>query len=253
MNQAEKQSYFIKPGYRPNLVQASYDESASVDYWNDQRAALAKVFQYDVYKIAVAHIDTLTRPTVMDVGCGPPYKLAGLLKKTDATVQLVDQPNTADFASRIMPSAQFASANLETIDLNLGQRFDVIICADVIEHLVDPDPCLAFIRNHLAPTGQLFISTPERDVLRGKKCADSPHPMHVREWNRSEFFSLMESRWFNVLRQGLLPQRKEPAFKRGIGHVLEWLGVPPQWYSCQLAICGLRADRSEPVREGVPS
>lgn len=244
MKRSSVDAYFIKPGYRPNLVQASFDESDEASYWNPQRTETAIVFQYDVYEIATKFIKTLVHPAIMDVGCGPPHKLARFLDQSDAFVQLVDQPNAGNFAQRLMPWARFNAVDLESIDMRLDRAFDVIICADVIEHLVDPDPCIAFIRRHLSPSGRLFISTPERDVLRGVDCIDSPHPMHVREWNQREFGNFLRSRGFDVVRQVLLPQKREPLVRKHFGRALSWLGIPPKWYSCQLAICQLQAERA---------
>jgi SAM-dependent methyltransferase len=232
-------TYFIKPGYRPNLVQATLDPTDDPDYWNSERIATAHSFQYDVYKLAARQLSDLDESRVLDVGCGPPLKLAELIGDLTTHVQLIDQPNTADLAASIMPEARFAQADLETIDLDLGCRFDIVICADVIEHLLDPDPCIGFIRRHLKPSGRLFISTPERDVLQGRGCMHSPHPMHVREWNRREFAQLLESRCFAVEKQLLLPQRRTSIAKRVYGEIMKRLGFPPRWYSCQLAICRL--------------
>lgn len=39
-------------------------------------------------------------------------------------------------------------------------RFDVIVMADVIEHVNDPVQFLQYYSNHLAPNGVIFISTP---------------------------------------------------------------------------------------------
>lgn len=238
---ADSDTYFIKAGYQANPVQNTLDVSAQVDYWNDDRIESASRFQYDVYKDAVACLLSRTgSPALLDIGCGPPRKLADLLSGRDVRIHLVDQPNTEVLARRLLPHAHFTPVDLETIDIDLAERFDVVICADVIEHLLDPDPCLAFIRRHLRPGGLLFISTPERDVLRGPQCAYSPHPMHVREWNRNEFRRFIESRGFTLLKHYLLPQQRLPGWKKIVGRVASAVGMPPEWYSCQVAICEVR-------------
>lgn len=232
-------SYFIKPGYKPNLVQATLDQNANVEYWNDERLASSRSFQHDVYRMAVAQASETANAKVLDVGSGPPVKLSSMLTGTSASVHLVDQKNTYSIAKKLMPQAKFTPANLELIDIELGLQFDVVICADVIEHVINPDPCLNFIKRHMSASGLLYISTPDRDLLRGPQCMDSPHPMHVREWNQPEFRLFLESRGLEVVQQLLLPQERTSALKLLAGKALRLLSAPPNWYSCQLAICRL--------------
>jgi len=45
-------------------------------------------------------------------------------------------------------------------DIDLGERFDVVVCGDVIEHVDNPVKLLQFARRHLAPGGRVLVSTP---------------------------------------------------------------------------------------------
>jgi SAM-dependent methyltransferase len=229
--------YCIKPDYQPNLAASNAGESAEPYCWTPERLALASRYQYDVYRIAAQLMQGPGVSSVLDVGCGPPMKLKSLLPARPLAVHLVDQAQSAPLAAQLLPQAAFTAADLETIDLDLGRRFDLAICADVIEHLRDPDPCLRFIRRHLAPDGVLVISTPERDILRGRDCRSCPHPDHVREWNREEFARFLQSRNWRVVRHANLPQQRTAAPRRLLGGMLDRLGHAPKWYSCQLALC----------------
>ncbi len=54
-------------------------------------------------------------------------------------------------------------ADLEQADLPTmfaGQRYDFIVCADVLEHLRQPERVMAACRELLTPTGQVLISVP---------------------------------------------------------------------------------------------
>lgn len=237
---ADPERYFIKPDYRSNLVQATYDGSENPAYWNTERLKSAASFQYDVYVLAAHLVSARAAQTLLDVGSGPPMKLKALFQNGGLKIHLVDQPSTAAQGARLLPHARFTAANLETVELDLGIRFDLIICADVIEHLINPDFCLAFIRQHLAPNGLLLISTPERDILRGRDCTSCPHPMHVREWNTGEFRCYLESQGLQVVEHLLLPQQRTSLAKKAWGKLLNTLGRPPHWYSCQLAVCRTR-------------
>lgn len=231
--------YGIRADYRHNLVQSTFDTTGDPQYWNGSRLENAAVFQYDVYATAAALIRKHRYRTLLDVGSGPPVKL-GSLMPAGLDICLVDQPNTAPLAKEILPQAQFFDANLENDFPAIDRKFDLILCADVIEHLIAPDACLDFMRRHLSTNGLLLVSTPERDALRGKNYAHSPHPMHVREWNFDEFRRFLVSRNFEVIDHLLLPQQRTGQMRKAFGRFMAALRLPPPWYSCQLAICRTR-------------
>jgi SAM-dependent methyltransferase len=238
MSERDK-NYFIRRGYRANLANTSFDCGSDPDYWNQERLrdAARNQYQYGVYALAAELVRKRKIGILLDVGCGAPLKLKELMPATGLEIHLVDQTNTASIAAEILPRANFTAANLESVNIELGRQFPLIICADVIEHLLDPDACLTFIRRHLTPNGLLYISTPDRNALRGNQCQHSPHPMHVREWCLTEFRAYLESRGFSVLKQQRLPNMKIGQIRGILGSLLNSLGSPPNWYSCQLAVC----------------
>ncbi len=231
--------YGIRADYRHNLVQSTFDATGDPLYWNGSRLENAAVFQYDVYALAAGLVRQRNCKALLDVGSGPPVKLKALMPD-GLDICLVDQPNTAPLAKEILPKAAFFGANLEQDFPVIDRKFDLVLCADVIEHLIAPDPCLDFIRRHLAQDGLLLISTPERNALRGKNCAYSPHPMHVREWSFDEFRRFLVSRNLEIIEHLLLPQQRTDPVRRTYGRLMAAFRLPPAWYSCQLAICRVR-------------
>ena len=77
---------------------------------------------------------------------------------------------------------------------------DVIVCSDVIEHLVDPDELLDYIK--AISYKYLILSTPDRDLVykpSDEGCNGPPaNEAHVREWNYQEFDEYI-SMHFNVI------------------------------------------------------
>ena len=236
---ADNRRYGLKPDYQPNL--AATPGQAGPAYWTPERIRLSARYQYDVYRIAAELMRSPAVSSVLDVGSGPPAKLASLLPAKSLTVHLVDQAETAPLAARMLPTATFTAADLETVAADLGRRFDLVIFSDVVEHLRDPDPCLEFIRRHLSAEGRLLVSTPERDILRGRDCRTCPHPDHVREWNGEEFARFLESRGWQIERRGMVPAQRALPPLRLLGGMLDRLGLAPAWYSCQFALCRARA------------
>lgn len=228
--------FSIRVDYRENLVQATCDPGADPAYWNETRLKSAASYQWDVYETAARCVRQLGLKSLLDVGSGPPLKLSALMP-AGLDICLVDQPNTARLARSILPQATFIAANLENNLPSISKSFDLVLCVDVIEHLVDPDPCLQFMREHVVRGGLIMISTPEREILRGKNCTHCPHPMHVREWSFVEFSSFLASRGFELIRHTLLPQQRTSFMQSTCGQIRAALGRPPSWYSCQLAVC----------------
>lgn len=102
----------------------------------------------------------------LDVGCG-----AGLL--TEPLARLGAQVTGIDAASE---SIAVARAHAEGQGLAIdyrqggveslaGERFDLIVSMEVIEHVADPAGFVAAIANVLAPGGLVLLSTPNRTRL----------------------------------------------------------------------------------------
>ena len=50
-------------------------------------------------------------------------------------------------------------------DVDCGERFDAIICQQVIEHVPDPGRMIQWISDHLAPGGVVYLETPDLNGL----------------------------------------------------------------------------------------
>jgi len=229
--------FFIKDGYVPNLSAKTLDIEPSDRYWTDERIEYSARYQHHVY-VSAARIAAQKQYQVgLDLGCGPGTKAARILSKVLPEMILVDQPSSAELAKKTLPGAKFVSADLETCAFVLDAQIDLIICADVVEHLVDPLPCINFARDHLAATGTAIFSTPERDILRGPDCMTSPHPAHVREWNAAEFRALLEHSGFRILRHMTVPMERLSRLEEVARLSLDRILRLQRWHSSQVAIC----------------
>jgi 2-polyprenyl-3-methyl-5-hydroxy-6-metoxy-1,4-benzoquinol methylase len=169
-----------------------------------------------------------------DVGAGYPAKLPLLGDVKEIT--LVDQSTLAPLVARDIPHVAFVPDDLENPTKLRERKFDLVICADVLEHLMDPDPCLQFIKNSTARFA--VLSTPERDVVRGVDCMTSPKAEHVREWNADESRRYVESSGFDVIDQLLMPQGRLSQFKKSLASIL---GLKSKrWAGCQTIVCAPR-------------
>lgn len=171
--------YGIKPGYKTNPYQYFDDTNNKDEY------------QLDVYKYAHDIAVNNSFNCIIDVGCGSAYKLMTLFNKMHTIG--IDVKETVEFLNKKYPDRTWVCFD----DVNINTSTDLIICADVIEHVIDPDFMLDQLNKISAK--RLIISTPNRDCHRGVDSYGPPeNKAHVREWNFDEFHAYIKTRFINV-------------------------------------------------------
>ena len=188
-------SFFIDDKFKTNLDPEFYDASLN----------RGTVFQYDVYNLAILIANTNHK--IIDAGCGDFMKLLPFLYNNMEVIG-IDLKKNIEFAKqKFVNNINFIEHDLETglpsfFDLQFDSN-DLIICADVIEHLVDPTKLLFDLK---ATECKIVISTPDRKSCRNdvkvpiNKC-------HVREWSFEEFSKLIESFNFKIHFMGYTANR----------------------------------------------
>jgi SAM-dependent methyltransferase len=169
-----KPQFEIRGGYRHRNAYLHYDDSEVEDE-----------YQREVYIRAAELMEREHLKTIYDVGCGSGYKLLHYLGKYDT--KGFDVPETLDFLRRTHPDRKWESAPLSD---RSHAPADLVICADVIEHVLDPDELMKFIVSHAYKW--LIISTPDRSRLylpiSGYQFGPPNNPHHIREWAFEEFY-----------------------------------------------------------------
>lgn len=142
--------------------------------------------------------------TALDVGCGS-GDLARLLRSRGVRRIVGIEPD-AERASVAVGAADrvICSSIEQALDDGLdGTHFDLIVVADVLEHLVDPWTVTARLAAHLAPGGRLLLSVPnvgslevvKQLVLRGDWRYDDSGMFdrtHLRWFGRSTLRALLD-------------------------------------------------------------
>ncbi len=194
-------NYNIKEGYQINEVNRTIDSNPNKLYWTKSRIHLSQRYQYNVYlkgwELAKQH----NCKSILDLGCGPAKKL-NLLFKDGFKIFGVDQQSTIDICKKIHKSGNYITENLEKPQLKLKsfiEYADMIICADVIEHMSDPQHILNYIKHFSTKKTLILLSTPERDTLLGKDAMQPSNPSHIREWQLDEFRKYLEENGFTII------------------------------------------------------
>lgn len=178
------ENFGIKQGYIEN--------PGPVYFLDDVTETRDIVFQPDVYTLAEFLVDLREDPEipamVVDVGCGWGNKLATMRERHPSwEFTGIDFDQNITHCQQTYDWGTWLEVNLETV--TEFPPADIIICADVIEHLVDPVPLVRALRGR-----PVVLSTPDRDMVAGYESNGPPINLcHVREWNTYELVHFLQS------------------------------------------------------------
>lgn len=175
----------LHPDYicRPNPT--AFDDRPFKDEWQD-----------NVYRIAAERAASwvFDRPRIADFGCGSGFKLMKYFSHYDTTGYEIE-PALTHLRETYEGRNWVDGSELPTFDC------DLLICADVIEHLVDPIALLETIAESKIVT-YVFLSTPSLEILadRGQSPRRGPpnNTSHFNEWSTREFSEFV-GRYLNVV------------------------------------------------------
>ncbi len=140
---------------------------------------------------------------ILDIGCGDGYLASRIaLSFPSATVVGVDQETAGVRIAREkcagIHNVQFMVSAGEGLEFE-DQSFDVVVLADVIEHLGNPDRMVGEIARVLSREGTAIITTPNRQD--GSKW----DPRHDHEYTGNELKLALSAHFANVKMIGSWP------------------------------------------------
>ena len=213
--------YFVKAGYKANESAKSEPENKALSFWRGRNLSIASKAQRPCYEWAVQVANERGTKKCLDVGCGVALKTSRILTGSIPHVSAIEQPSLVPQLRKAHPEITFYGLDLNTLEGDVpSDRFDIVISFDVIEHLDRPENLLSLLRRLVAPDGIIMISTPERDLLRGRShSGPPPNGAHVREWNEAEFREFLQH-------SGLLIDERRIVDAQSLN--------PLEWIACQM-------------------
>jgi 2-polyprenyl-3-methyl-5-hydroxy-6-metoxy-1,4-benzoquinol methylase len=167
--------------YQSRLDNADFDDTPFADE-----------YQRNVYEYAARLAKLRGYRNIVDIGCGSGFKLVKHF--SDVNTIGLDIPKTIEYCRQKYPHRRWREINTE--DIIAGS--DLVISADVIEHVPNPDDFMQYIKA-LHPKA-IVISTPARDLLQlsTEELMGPPRNIHhAREWSSREFRAYI-GQWFSV-------------------------------------------------------
>lgn len=166
----------------------------------DKETPLMIARHFCAYKFAK---DLVSGKSVLDIGCGEGYGSHYLAGSADKVTGMDYDPAVIGYAEGKYKRGNltFLAADIKGLG-SLGDKFDVVCCFQVIEHLKDAGALLNDVRSVLNPAGIFICSTPNKlDASPGR---DKPlNKFHVKEYHLDEFAGLMKSHFGRVDMFGL--------------------------------------------------
>lgn len=127
---------------------------------------------------------------IIDIGCGRGENLSRYA--SDFFIAGIDTPANIAHCRATYDFGSWLEADLEEpgpLPLSSAQLAgSVVICSDVIGHLVDPRPLVRELDRIRKLAAAVLISTPDRDRVRAANYSGAPADQsHARDWNADEF------------------------------------------------------------------
>jgi SAM-dependent methyltransferase len=193
--------YFLPEGYRTNPVATTRDSEREDVYWNPNRWRNALYYQYPVYKYCANLIKKTGANRIVDVGCCCVVRKLEMLHRRFRQLEIVgiDQEEPIQTCRRNYSFGRWIADDLENPGPEVdGLQADLVVCSDVIEHVLDPDVLLEYLRARCRAGGRIVISTPDRERLYGLGKLAAGQRDHVREWSGVEFSSYLAARGMDI-------------------------------------------------------
>jgi len=163
---------------------------------------------------------------ILDIGGGW-GGLSDELKEAGNDVTLLELPKVARKARETHSGIRVLEGS--ALSIPTDETFDIVIAAELIEHIIDLDKFFAEIRRVLAESGHLIVSSP--NIARPRNAVELLKGEHTQGWHQSLTFEpILHIRYFTPL--ALLETLKRYGFKpiefagsETGGETVSWQGI----------------------------
>lgn len=153
-----------------------------------------------------------------------------------------------DYNREAIPEAnRIAGSGIEfgnVLELDLKEKFDVIVAGELIEHLTDVGVFLENIKKHLQDDGVFIVTTPNvfalSSIARALLVGSVPHhPDHVLFYDIGTLRYALKRHGFRVIRHYYTTEREETVIRSTIIRLLgKWR---PLWNTDLMVVCQMES------------
>ena len=150
---------------------------------------------------------------VLDFGCGIGVLLPTLCFKVKGTVHAIDlYPQFAEkLATERNLKVKFHASDMQFRDI-ADNSLDLIIAADSLEHIVNPEEYLKLFQRKLVKDGRLILSGPTENIMYrlGRIIAGFGNKGHYHHTNIDDLSNTIQKVGFNLVHSKYLPFQCPP-------------------------------------------
>jgi 2-polyprenyl-3-methyl-5-hydroxy-6-metoxy-1,4-benzoquinol methylase len=152
---------------------------------------------YNLRKLAKKYV---AGKYILDAGCGTGHTTLELLNEGYDVTAIDISQELVDFTQRIIKENKYMG-NVYALDLTnakvLGEnKFDTIVCLDVLEHIRDDELVLRNLCYILKKGGHLIVSVPALRFLYGSR---DKKIGHYRRYGRAELIEKLKTSGFDIV------------------------------------------------------
>ncbi len=135
------------------------------------------------------------KPRILDLGCGNGSLSNLIAQQGYEVVGVEDSEQGVAIARQSFPDCNFIKASIYDLPYSeLANSFDIVISAEVIEHLLYPRELVRAAKKCLKPNGRLILTTPYHGYLKNLVLATSgkmdSHFTSLWDGGHVKFFSV---------------------------------------------------------------
>ena len=162
--------FFVKDKYW-NTSEPNYDESTRL---------------VEILDLLSKHLPVKNGISILDVGCGRGWLGAKLLSFGQVT-GIEPVATVVRYARRLYPEINFLRSGASEYLGNFKEnKFDLLVCSEVIEHVHDKELFVNVLFDLLKPGGSLVISTPRGELRDHWESIHGTPPQPREEWISTE-------------------------------------------------------------------
>lgn len=175
---------FMNPGPSESIVSDLYANSANYEYWAKEMYPRTRSMRRQTlhrerahFALSIAKNVLIKRPLrVLEIGAGTGDSMAILIEESTIEIDgYVIEPNP-DMWGHLIENGCNVVSGIEEIQ---GQKFDLIIAYEVLEHILEPRTFVKIFRDFLSDTGFFLFSTPNAHSIEVQFLGDESTTLDI--------------------------------------------------------------------------
>lgn len=156
-------------------------DAEAFDYYEEYNEGVTRFEQKRLHEMIVSKVPK-NAENILDMGCGNAWVAGYFLKQNKKVVSADIGITNIDKALQKYPSQNHYGLLADAFDLPLAESsFDVIIAAEIMEHVPSPSAFMESLYRVLKPGGTIIITTPYHEKIEYSLCihCNQPTPRHA--------------------------------------------------------------------------